>query len=361
MSVYQILYMDRVPDSAVCNEAVKLAVKRHFSGLKGFVNGVLRTISREKENLTFDTPSLRYSIPEWMYAMWEKEFGKEKAEKIAASFLEDKPTWVRCNLHRADRESILASKLGLKPQFFRRQRAVQPRFDTRADWEILCGLASRLGLDKLAFSRIEDIWNYQLEGTGLGIEAFDATGFVPLASAPRWKTLAETTLPTPSGKIEARSRLWAASGHDTLPPYTAPERPAAPDQFRVIPGRAALHTQASTTNNPLLSELAPTNTLWIHTERAQALGIADGDWVEVCTATGPVGRLRAKVTTGIHPEAVFMLHGFGRKTPQETRAFGKGVADEACMISGLEHGDPLGGGLALQKHFVTIRKAEETN
>ena len=39
----------------------------------------------------------------------EKEFGKEKAEKIAASFLEDKPTWVRCNLHRADRESILAS------------------------------------------------------------------------------------------------------------------------------------------------------------------------------------------------------------------------------------------------------------
>ena len=259
------------------------------------------------------------------------------------------------------RESILASKLGLKPQFFRRQRAVQPRFGTRADWEILCGLASRLGLDKLAFSRIEDIWNYQLEGTGLGIEAFDATGFVPLASAPRWKTLAEATLPTPSGKIEARSRLWAASGHDTLPPYTAPERPAAPDQFRVIPGRAALHTQASTTNNPLLSELAPTNTLWIHTERAQALGIADGDWVEVCTATGPVGRLRAKVTTGIHPEAVFMLHGFGRKTPQETRAFGKGVADEACMVSGLEHEDPLGGGLALQKHFVTIRKAEETN
>ena len=111
----------------------------------------------------------------------------------------------------------------------------------------------------------------------------------------------------------------------------------------------------------VLSELAPTNRLWIHTERAQALGIADGDWVEVCTATGPVGRLRAKVTTGINPEAVFMLHGFGRKTPQETRAFGKGVADEACMVSGLEHEDPLGGGLALQKHFVTIRKAEETN
>lgn len=109
MSVYQILYMDRVPDSAVCNEAVKLAVKRRFTGLKGFVNGVLRTISREKASLVFDSPSLAYSIPQWMYDMWEKEYGSAKAEMIAASFLEDRPTWVRCNLSRALREAILKS------------------------------------------------------------------------------------------------------------------------------------------------------------------------------------------------------------------------------------------------------------
>lgn len=109
MSVYQILYMDRVPDSAVCNEAVKLAVKRRFIGLKGFVNGVLRTISREKASLVFDSPSLAYSIPQWMYDMWEKEYGSAKAEMIAASFLEDRPTWVRCNLSRALREAILNS------------------------------------------------------------------------------------------------------------------------------------------------------------------------------------------------------------------------------------------------------------
>lgn len=109
MSVYQILYMDRVPDSAVCNEAVKLAVKRRFTGLKGFVNGVLRTISREKASLVFDSPSLAYSIPQWMYDMWEKEYGSAKAEMIAASFLEDRPTWVRCNLSRALREAILNS------------------------------------------------------------------------------------------------------------------------------------------------------------------------------------------------------------------------------------------------------------
>ncbi|MGI6055209.1 MAG: transcription antitermination factor NusB, partial [Clostridium sp.] len=44
MSAYQIYYMDRVPDSAVCNEAVRLAKKRGFQGLSGFVNGVLRAI-----------------------------------------------------------------------------------------------------------------------------------------------------------------------------------------------------------------------------------------------------------------------------------------------------------------------------
>ena len=49
MSVYQLLFMDGVPDSAVCNEAVKLAAKRKFQSLKGFVNGVLRNIARRKE------------------------------------------------------------------------------------------------------------------------------------------------------------------------------------------------------------------------------------------------------------------------------------------------------------------------
>lgn len=48
MSVYQIRFLDAVPDSAVVNEAVKLAEKKHFYNLKGFVNGVLRTIVREK-------------------------------------------------------------------------------------------------------------------------------------------------------------------------------------------------------------------------------------------------------------------------------------------------------------------------
>ena len=51
MSVYQLKYMDQIPDSAVCNEAVKMAQKKGFYSLKGFVNGVMRNVARKKEEI----------------------------------------------------------------------------------------------------------------------------------------------------------------------------------------------------------------------------------------------------------------------------------------------------------------------
>lgn len=109
MSVYQILYMDRVPDSAVCNEAVKLAAKRGFVGLKGFVNGVLRTIVREKERFQWDDDSLKYSMPSWLLDLWEKAYGRKTAITIAEAFLNPSRLTVRCNLDRASKEDILKS------------------------------------------------------------------------------------------------------------------------------------------------------------------------------------------------------------------------------------------------------------
>lgn len=109
MSVYQLIYMDRVPDSAVCNEAVKLAVKRKFTGLKGFVNGVLRNISRNKEGLSWPDDSVRYSMPAWIISMWEESYGRETAVTMMESFLKNKKTTVRCNLAKASKEEIIQS------------------------------------------------------------------------------------------------------------------------------------------------------------------------------------------------------------------------------------------------------------
>lgn len=95
MGVYQLRFMDQIPDSAACNESVKLAVKKGFGGLRGFVNGVLRGIAREKET-DFPDLSVRYSMPEWLVEKWERVYGAEKTEAMLAAFLENRKTHIRC-------------------------------------------------------------------------------------------------------------------------------------------------------------------------------------------------------------------------------------------------------------------------
>lgn len=254
-----------------------------------------------------------------------------------------------------ERESILATKNGVKPSFFVRQRAVPPRFDTRADWEILCGLAKRLGVEPLAFETIEDIWNYQLQGTGVTIEDFKASGSVSLSDTPYYRPRTDLKFTTPSGKIEIINDRWENAGQKCLKPYESPQRPE-PGTFRIAFGRCPVHTQGHTVNNPILHEQMPENVLWINNDAAATLGIQDGDLVEI-GSNGTKGQIKAKVTEWIHPEAVFMVHGFGHTLPVESRAFGKGVADNIFMPKGLEKWDRAGGGLALQEHFVRVRKA----
>ncbi len=106
MSVYELLYMDSVPDGEAVDLAVDLTAARGFKGLTGFVNGVLRNISRSKGDIVFDTPELKYSVPGWIFSMWEEEYGRRTAEEICASFLSDRPLAVRFNLSLASGEKI---------------------------------------------------------------------------------------------------------------------------------------------------------------------------------------------------------------------------------------------------------------
>lgn len=131
MSVYQILFMDAVPDAAACNEAVKLAAKRKFQNLKGFVNGVLRNIARQKERIGYGCGvekagaadfypdskknpvaylSVFYSMPEIIVRMWLKEYGMEKTEIMLRAMLEIRPVTVRIkeSLTEKEKEDCLA-------------------------------------------------------------------------------------------------------------------------------------------------------------------------------------------------------------------------------------------------------------
>ena len=257
-----------------------------------------------------------------------------------------------------ERESILACKNDLTPYFFIRRRAVEPRYDTRADWEIVSGLAKRLGLKELVFDKIEDIWRFQLQGTGVDIDDFDEKGVVLLGEKPLYRDRENLTFKTPSGKIEIISRRLEEQGLPSLAPYASPVRPAK-GTFRLTFGRCGLHTQGHTVNNPLLFEQMPENVLWINDRAAEQLGIADQDLVEVGKADGYSECIRARVTDQMHPDAVFTVHGFGHRLPVESRARGRGLADNRFMPRGNEIWDPAGGAVAFQEHFVTVKKAEE--
>ncbi|MCI7129945.1 MAG: 16S rRNA (cytosine(967)-C(5))-methyltransferase RsmB [Lachnospiraceae bacterium] len=116
--VYQLLYMDSVPASAACNEAVRLAGKRGFSGLKGFVNGVLRAISRAQSSgeLIKKYPdeqadpeqylSVCCSIPLWLVQQWIHTYDYATAKSICRSFLKERPTAIRVNMEKISVEAL---------------------------------------------------------------------------------------------------------------------------------------------------------------------------------------------------------------------------------------------------------------
>lgn len=114
MSVYQLKYMDSVPASAACNEAVKLARKKGFSSLSGFVNGVLRNISRELSGISYPdkekTPvayySVKYSMPEWLVEKWIADYGEEIAAATFEAFSKEAPITIRTNLEKITPEEL---------------------------------------------------------------------------------------------------------------------------------------------------------------------------------------------------------------------------------------------------------------
>ena len=110
-AVYQLKYMDSVPDSAVCNEAVKLAVRKGFSGLKGYVNGVLRSVARGIGSVQYpkekmEELSVRYSCPEWVLDLWSGSYDIEVIEMMLRDFQKEKPVTIRCCLNRTTPDEL---------------------------------------------------------------------------------------------------------------------------------------------------------------------------------------------------------------------------------------------------------------
>ena len=195
MSVYQIYYMDRVPDSAACNEAVRLAKKRGFSGLSGFVNGVLRSVVRGKGKLTFPDDSVRYSMPDWILSLWEENYGAETTHRMAQAGLEKRPFMVRFAESRAGKEEILASLSA--------QGVTAEETATGSGVYRLTGVDYPESLDAFreGLIRIQDL-SSSLAGDAAGIKEGDFV--LDVCGAPGGKGLHAADLLHGTGQVEIR-------------------------------------------------------------------------------------------------------------------------------------------------------------
>ena len=127
MGVYQILYMDSVPDSAACNETVKIAKKKHLNNLSGFINGVLRTVSREGKGIAYPDKkkdvlsylSVAYSMPKLIIESLINDYGQKKAEGILKNLLSERPLMGRSMISACSTDELLHKlngKEGIKAQ-----------------------------------------------------------------------------------------------------------------------------------------------------------------------------------------------------------------------------------------------------
>jgi thiosulfate reductase / polysulfide reductase chain A len=235
-----------------------------------------------------------------------------------------------------------------------RQPVVHAPHDQKPNWWIARKLADKLGLGAYyPWKTIEEYLQSRLNGAGISFKQLQKKGIVRGEKQPVFFDEGlEPTFATPSGKIEFYSTQLRDAGFDPVPTYTPHVRP--PDgAFRLIFGRAPVHSFSRTQSNPILHEMMPENDVWVNASVAARLGITSGDYVRLRNQDGVVGqRVRVKATERIRPDCVYMVHGFGHTARGLKRALGKGASDTQ-LITRYET-DPLMGGTGMNVNFVTI-------
>lgn len=166
-------------------------------------------------------------------------------------------------------------------------------------------------------------------------------------------------LDTPSGKVKIYSATLEKLGFPPIPRWQEPlVSPDPKDQhsFRLLHGKQACHTHAMTANQPYLMEISHRYDLirlWINKERGQKLGLQDGDLVQIKSIVGE-GKIRVKLTEGIHPSCVWLPSGYGIFSKNLTTAYDQGLSYNYFLPT---YFDPTVGHAMSSEIFVQITKA----
>ncbi len=262
-------------------------------------------------------------------------------------------------LERYDPPAVVAS--AKRPFIAVRQPAVEPLYDSRPGWWIARQMAQRLGLEAyFPWSTPEEHLETLVRPLNVNIGELRARGAVAFAGRPYIgdRLPADGPLfPTGSGKIELYSPVLKQLGFDPLPRYTPVADPPS-GYFRLLYGRAPVHSFARSQNNAWLDDLMPENHVWINRDAARELRLDDGQRVVLENQDGvrslPVA---VRITPGIRRDCVYMVHGFGQDSRGMHRAYRKGASDTRLMTR--VSIDPVMGGTGMRVNFVRVRGVEE--
>ncbi len=205
MGTYQILYMDSVPDAAAVSEAVKLAGKRKFRNLSGFVNGILRKVATNKNELTLpdkekapkDFLSVTYSMPEWIVEHFLKTYSFEETEKILEGLMAIRPVCIRFagKLSEEEKQDLIREmeKAGVTV-------SAHPNVKGAYYLENCDNIAALAGYDEGAFT-VQDA-SSMLAVAAAGISPGDRV--LDVCAAPGGKTMLAAEYAGKNGGVEAR-------------------------------------------------------------------------------------------------------------------------------------------------------------
>jgi len=114
LGLYQLIYLDRVPESAAVNETVNLA-KQALPRTSGLVNGVLRNYLRNKNSIVYPDPkrspaasiAARHSQPDWLVKLWFSQIGETETEKLAEASSRQPLLTIRANSLKTSRDQLM--------------------------------------------------------------------------------------------------------------------------------------------------------------------------------------------------------------------------------------------------------------
>jgi thiosulfate reductase/polysulfide reductase chain A len=235
-----------------------------------------------------------------------------------------------------------------------RQPVVEPPHEQKPGWWIAKQLANKLGMPEvMPFDHIEDYLKARIEKSGWDWAKLKAEGVILGEKKPTTvEEGVQLAFETPSGKVEFWSQRLKDKGFDPVPKYTRQEEPPQ-GFFRLISGRAPVHTFSRTQTNTLLGDLMRDNEVWVNTATAAQIGLKNGAFVQLKNQDGVVSnKVRVKATQRIRPDTVYMVYGFGHTNPALKSAYMRGAS-----VAGLTtkyKTDPLMGGTSIHSNFVTF-------